>query len=317
MPKFEKVVLITKETPLQGLRQRYGTKSQARFVMEQQHVAFDSYERFDETYSGALERIRRSLPAGTRVSVVDLKYLPTYQFDPTAAVVTVGPDGLVANTAKYLTSQPLIAVNPDPATIDGVLARNSVEEALGLLAGAIEPIEQPLAMAEAHLADGQTLLAVNDLFIGQKTHVSARYEIRFGNVHEQQSSSGVIVSTGAGSTGWRRSILTGASGIVQAEGQIKAEQQGNLSFAFAPESRRLAFAVREPFVSRASSANLIAGSILESQKLVLTSQMPQNGVIFSDGIEADYLEFNSGAIASIGLAKRTVRLWSYRLQSRR
>jgi hypothetical protein len=36
--------------------------------------------------------------------------------------------------------------------------------------------------------------------------------------------------------------------------------------------------------------------------------MPQNGVIFSDGIEEDRLEFNSGTIARIGLADRTLRL---------
>ncbi len=36
--------------------------------------------------------------------------------------------------------------------------------------------------------------------------------------------------------------------------------------------------------------------------------MPQNGVIFSDGIEDDRLDFNSGAVARIGLAERTLRL---------
>jgi hypothetical protein len=36
--------------------------------------------------------------------------------------------------------------------------------------------------------------------------------------------------------------------------------------------------------------------------------MPQNGVIFSDGVEEDRLEFNSGAMATISLADRTLRL---------
>ena len=36
--------------------------------------------------------------------------------------------------------------------------------------------------------------------------------------------------------------------------------------------------------------------------------MPQNGVIFSDGVEDDRLDFNSGAIARIGLAERTLSL---------
>lgn len=38
------------------------------------------------------------------------------------------------------------------------------------------------------------------------------------------------------------------------------------------------------------------------------SRMPQNGVLFSDSVEADYLQFNSGAIAKIGLAEKEVHL---------
>jgi hypothetical protein len=66
--------------------------------------------------------------------------------------------------------------------------------------------------------------------------------------------------------------------------------------------------VREPFVSRVSSADLVCGRIEADAPLVITSQMPQNGVIFGDGVESDYLEFNSGAIARVGLAARKLHL---------
>jgi hypothetical protein len=36
--------------------------------------------------------------------------------------------------------------------------------------------------------------------------------------------------------------------------------------------------------------------------------MPENGVIFSDGIEADRLDFNSGTEAQITIAERQGRL---------
>jgi hypothetical protein len=36
--------------------------------------------------------------------------------------------------------------------------------------------------------------------------------------------------------------------------------------------------------------------------------MPQDGVIFSDGVETDYLAFDSGAIASISVADEKARL---------
>jgi hypothetical protein len=66
--------------------------------------------------------------------------------------------------------------------------------------------------------------------------------------------------------------------------------------------------VREPFVSRTSSAGIVFGQIARGQELVITSHMPDYGVIFSDGIEADYLAFNSGFIARVGLSERKAHL---------
>ena len=64
----------------------------------------------------------------------------------------------------------------------------------------------------------------------------------------------------------------------------------------------LFFVVREPFESKYSKASIVSGYIDEAHPLVVESFMPQKGVIFSDGIEKDYLNFNSGAIVKIGLA---------------
>ena len=162
-------------------------------------------------------------------------------------------------------------------------------------------------MARAELNDGQSLLAVNDLFIGQKTHASARYRIRFGGREEDQSSSGIIVSTGAGSTGWHRSILTGAAGIVGAYVEAQRAVELRDRYRFDWEAPDLVFHVREPFISKTSGAELVLGRIGPDEPLDVVSHMPQNGVIFSDGVEEDRLDFNSGAIARIGLAERTLR----------
>src|SRR6185369_10548358 len=121
-----------------------------------------------------------------------------------------------------------------------------------------------------------------------------RYQIRHRDREEQQSSSGIIVSTGAGSTGWLRSILTGAAGVVQSfvgNPRVAAVKE---RYQFDYEARRLVFSVREPFISRASGAEIVFGQIEEGEQLSLISQMPLGGVIFSDGIEQDYLEFSSG-----------------------
>jgi hypothetical protein len=61
-------------------------------------------------------------------------------------------------------------------------------------------------------------------------------------------------------------------------------------------------------VSRHSQASIVAGEVLPNEPLEIESQMPSGGVIFSDGVEADHLEFNSGAIASVGVAREKANL---------
>jgi hypothetical protein len=242
--------------------------------------------------------------------VIDRSLLPTYQFGLRDLVLTIGPDGLVVNTAKYLAEQQILAINPDPARIDGVLVPCSVAEVGQWVERALRGSARVarVAMAQATLNDGQTLYAVNDLFVGARTHVSARYALELSGQREQQSSSGIIISTGAGCTGWMRSVVTGAYQVARHFAEIEKEEPASEQLALGWESDRLWYAVREPFLSKTSQARLVFGQLRAGERLVVTSQMPDYGVIFSDGIEADYLAFNSGLIASIGLADRRAHL---------
>ena len=73
---------------------------------------------------------------------------------------------------------------------------------------------------------------------------------------------------------------------------------------------RLAFVGREPFRSRASGVKLTAGLVEAGHELRVESQMPDGGVIFSDGVEADAIGFNAGSLATIRAADRKARLVS-------
>ncbi len=220
-------------------------------------------------------------------------------------VVVLGQDGLVANTAKYAFDRPIIGVNPDPQRIDGILLPfsplNVVQTVRRALAGTQRTVD--VTMAEVRLNDGQKMLAFNDFFVGRSGHASARYTLRAGTDAEPQSSSGILVCTGAGSTGWMSSVFNMACGIASALGSQLASPR-----PLGWEDRKLAWAVREPFVSKHSTAKLIVGSLQESDELVVESLMPERGVIFSDGIEDDYLEFNSGSIARLSVATQRAKL---------
>ena len=68
--------------------------------------------------------------------------------------------------------------------------------------------------------------------------------------------------------------------------------------------RELSFAVREPYPSVSTGADIVMGKIKYGESLKLRSNMPEKGVIFSDGIEDDYIEFNSGTEVTITVAEK-------------
>src|SRR5688572_18645291 len=212
-----KIVLVTRPTRVAELKRRFNTRSQAKFYVSHLGQDFSDYEREDEQYSEAIQTVRRTLEPLGRVQPVDRSFLPNFVFGPEDIVVVLGQDGLVANTVKYLDGQPVIGVNPDPARWDGQLLPFRVPDIGKVVPEVLQRKRtlKPVTMAQATLNTGERLYAVNDLFIGPRTHTSARYVIDVGGERETHSSSGVIVSTGLGSTGWLKSLLTGASAIVQ------------------------------------------------------------------------------------------------------
>ncbi len=309
MAGIEKIIVVTKKTPLEELIERFNSRSQARFYLEHMGVSFEEYAQAHEVYERAVQRLRAALPIGVKNQFIERGFLPTFQFGERDLVVTIGPDGLVINTAKYLTHQPILAVNPDPARVDGILVPFTVSEVVRrlpqILAGQLQL--RRVSMVKAELNDGQALYGVNDLFIGPRTHVSARYFIQHGKKQESQSSSGIIVSTGAGSTGWLQSVVTGAVSVARGftNSTLAAPPE---AYRLDWESKDLYFTVREPFTSKTSQATLVFGRLKPGEFLQITSQMPDYGVIFSDGIEKDFITFNSGAVAKIGLADRKANL---------
>lgn len=303
-----KIVLVRRKTRLDELIQRFNTASQAKFYIEHLGAAFSDYQKEHAIYNDAVAEAEKVLGKLGRIEVIDRQFLPNYIFGPKDIVIAIGQDGMVANTLKYLDDQPLIGVNPDPGRWDGVLLPFQVRD-LKLIVPEVfkntRPIKE-ITMAKAVLNDGQHLYAVNDLFIGQKSHVSARYRLQLGNVQEEQSSSGIIISTGLGSTGWLKSILAGTSGIANQfiKSKISLEIPKRLDWS----SDYLCFSVREPFPSKTTGATLVFGMITTVKPLRVLSQMPENGIIFSDGIEADYLSFNAGVSARIEVAEKKGKL---------
>jgi len=301
-----KVVLVTRKTRLVDLIAKYLTAAQAKFYIEHLGADFSDYQREHDVYRAGQHRVVTTLEQWGRYQVIERRFLPNFIFGPSDIVVALGQDGVVANTMKYLDGHPLIGLNPDAKRYDGILLPFAPGD-LPLLLHEVAADKRPfktVTMAKASLANGQVLHAVNDLFIGARSHTSAIYEIAAGEQRETQSSSGVIVATGLGSTAWFKSIVTGSFAIAGAYGKTDTAPYEPQAW----DSNELRFAVREPFPSKSSQVTLVYGQLTRSEQLKVRSLMPENGVIFSDGIEADRLDFNSGTEVQITVADRLGRL---------
>ena len=290
-----RLVLATRPTVLERLLARHGTLGQARFFVEQRGQSLDELQRRHAEQENAVAAIDNAAPRDWRRARVTRSEFDRFLFQADDIVVAVGQDGLVANLAKYLDGQPVVGANPSPDWFDGVLVPHHVGAVPDLVrvAAAGRARCEERTMLAAELDDGQRLLALNEVFVGHASHQSARYRIAVDDHAERQSSSGVIVATGTGASGWARSI--------------HAMRRSHLRLP-APVERRLVWFVREPFPSQATGTDVQEGLLGDNAPLQVTSEMDDGGVVFGDGIEADRLEFPYGARLRVTCAQRSLRL---------
>jgi len=290
-----RVVVVTRASEYAALLARHGTEPQARFFLEQRGQTLDAVRRRHDRWMAALDAVSQAIPADWRRTRVNRPDLSRFLFEPGDLIVATGQDGLVANLAKYLHGQLVLGINPDAEQFDGILVPHPpgrAKKLLAAMAAGRAEIENR-TMVSARLDDGQSLVALNEIFVGHRSHQSARYRLRLGNREERQSSSGLIVATGTGATGWAKSI--------------NGERAHPLQLPN-PTDWALALFVREPFPSISTGTSLGGGLIDRQGQLEIVSEMDDGGVVFGDGIEDDRLDFAWGMHVRIEVAEQRLRL---------
>ncbi len=99
-------------------------------------------------------------------------------------------------------------------------------------------------------------------------------------------------------------MLQALASVGMMPGQLMALAFRDLADNVAWDADYLRYFVRELFPSRTTGATIAAGLVSDTQSLTIVSEMPEHGVIFSDGTEADFLEFNAGTRAVVTVAER-------------
>lgn len=289
-----RIVIVTRQTEFDWLMSRHSTRGQVEFFLQSRDQSLAVVEARHIKQLEAIREIRTLIPDDWTVTDVPRRRLDRFNFAPNDIVIAIGQDGLVANLAKYLSGQFVLGVSPDTDLYEGILTRYSVRQAAKYLPAVIAGKAgfTPRTMVEAKLDNQQSIIALNEIFIGHSSHQSARYVLNYNDLEEFQSSSGLIIATGTGFTGWAKSIL--------------ATKQ--MTESCGPEERAAHFFSREPWPSKTSGTSLSHGVVSGQQHLKITSRMNEGGVIFADGIEQDFLSFDWGMRSTIRISDKQLNL---------
>ncbi|MEU6479391.1 hypothetical protein ABZ858_21360 [Streptomyces sp. NPDC047017] len=292
-----RAVLVHRRTEYEELLARHGTHGQAAFFLSSRGRAIDEVVRRHERTRQALRDVASAVPLTWRSCRVERADLDRFLFAPEDVVVVAGQDGLVANTAKYLSGQPVVGIDTDPGRNPGVLVRHRCADTAALLrtATAAGGRADELTMVEAVADDAQRLLALNEIYLGPSGHQTVRYRLNTDadpGPDEAQASSGVLVGTGTGTTGWLRSLWQ--------------ERRSTLPLP-APGDPRLLWFVREAWPSPTTGTSKAGGALERGQALRLTVESDRI-VVFGDGMETDALELTWGQSVRLGIAPTSLRL---------
>ncbi|WP_418960184.1 hypothetical protein [Streptomyces tritici] len=292
-----RAVLVHRTTEYEELLARHGTHGQAAFFLSSRGRDIEEVRERHERTGRALAAVAAAVPLQWRQSRVERADLDRFLFGPEDVVVVVGQDGLVANAAKYLDGQPVIGIDTDPGRNPGVLVRHRAADAARLLPSttAGRAVVDELTMVEAVTDDAQRLVALNEIYVGPPGHQTARYRLGPDDgrtAPEAQASSGVLVGTGTGATGWLRSLW---------------QQSGSALALPGPADPRLIWFVREAWPSPATGTSRVEGLLSRSEGLRLTVESDRL-VAFGDGMESDALELTWGQSVRVGVAATALRL---------
>ena len=244
---------------------------------------------FEKNYN-TLESVSETLKKN-RISFrcVKREKLQRKDLRKTDLVITVGGDGTFLRTAHQISDTPVLAVSSGARYNEAFFSRASKENFPGkikrILGGEFRM--KKLTRLEASI-NGKRLpiMAINEVFAGNRTpYHTSRYELNVRGKKEFQKSSGVLIATKAGSSGWAKSA---------AKKKLAIPRGG------------FGYAVREPYFGRLTNPTLLHGCLSSGEKIRIKSRDYQ-GMVVMDSYEREFT-FLEGDVLEIGVSGKPLNL---------
>lgn len=225
---------------------------------------------------------------GSKISIALRDSLKKEYFDDKEVIVSVGGDGTFLSCAHNIDEQLLLlGVNSNPKKSEGALTSIMIwdlQEKLNEIVNDFDFLtikEYTRERVRVCKKDKCVITehALNETYMGNiNPHHPSNYEIVYNDVTEKQRSSGVLVTTGTGSSAW-----------YYAMGGRK----------FSREKQQLRFRIRELFKSRLYKPTLEKGKIHQEEVLEIVNKT-HHSILAIDSIISYNLDYNDRVLIEIG-----------------
>lgn len=221
------------------------------------------------------------------------------QVKNTGLVITLGGDNHFSYVSHFISNELIIGINSDPRSVPGgsegaltYFNMQSFKDFVRRLKTGEFMIEEWTRLEVILNGSKISTLGTNEILIGEsRRKMMSRYAINYNGFEEPQKSSGVLVSTGAGSTGMYKS-----------EGRYLFPE-GNI---FSKTERLARFLVTAPYQGKLTSYSLLEGELQGDQELLIKSQNDHEGEVSIDSLFD--LPFPRGHQVRIKIADQPLRV---------
>ena len=265
------MVVVSRRSELDELLARHGTRGAAAYFLRQRGRDLDEVTARHEALRKALTEVGAAVPADWRRGHVERADLPRFLFGPEDIVVAVGP-GRPGRQRREV-----------PRRAAGDRRRPGAGPQSGRARAARRRRRRAACCRQQEAGEERTMVVAPRSTTGRSSTASTRStsgtpatspratcSATPDGGRERQSSSGLIVGTGTGATGWCASI---------------ARERGAAPALPAPGRPALCWFVREAWPSPATGVQQDAGLLAAGEEIELTSES-ERLVVFADGLES-------------------------------